>query len=287
MARVLHTDCPHYWKNAHEGETEHQYASRLAANLEDLIQREGPETVAAFIAEPVMGAGGVLLPPATYFEKVQAVLARYDIAFIADEVICGFARTGNWWGSQTFGIAPSSVTMAKAVTSAYVPMGALTVPAEVYDALESNSGKHGVFAHGFTYSGHPLACAVALKTIEIYERIGIVGHVQRVAPIFQLRLKALADHPLVGEARGIGLIGGLELVKDKRAKMSFESKLSMGAKAARFAEEEGVLCRSVGGDTLALCPPLVIDGAEVNHMFDCVTKALDRTHAWARAEGHL
>lgn len=287
MARVLHTECPHYWKSAHEGESEEDYATRLATSLEELIQREGSETVAAFIAEPVMGAGGVLLPPATYFEKIQAVLARSGIAFIADEVICGFARTGNWWGSQTFGIEPSSVTMAKAVTSAYVPMGALTIPAEVYDALESNSGRHGVFAHGFTYSGHPLACAVALKTIEIYERIDIVGHVRRVAPIFQLRLKALGDHPLVGEARGIGLIGGLELVRDKRTKTSFESKLGVGAKAARLAEEEGVLCRSVGGDTLAFCPPLVIDGAEINHMFDCVTRALDRAHAWAQSESLL
>ncbi len=204
-----------------------------------MIEREGPETIAAFIAEPVMGAGGVLIPPATYFEKVQAVLARHDIAFIADEVICGFARTGNWWGSQTFGIQPSTVTMAKAVTSAYVPMGALTVPEHVYETLVEASGKHGVFAHGFTYSGHPLACAVALKTIEIYERIKIVEHVRRVAPIFLLRLRALADHPLVGEARGVGLIGGLELVKDKRSKQSFDAKLGVGAKAARLAEEEG------------------------------------------------
>ncbi len=171
MARVLHTDCPHYWKSAEAGESEEAYCSRLARNLEDLIEREGPETIAAFIAEPVMGAGGVLIPPATYFDKVQAVLARHDIAFIADEVICGFARTGNWWGSETFGIRPSTITMAKAITSAYVPMGALTVPEDVYEALVEASGRHGVFAHGFTYSGHPLACAVALKTIEIYERI--------------------------------------------------------------------------------------------------------------------
>jgi 4-aminobutyrate---pyruvate transaminase len=287
MARVLHTDFPHYWKNAEAGETEQDYASRLARSLEELIEREGPETIAAFIAEPVMGAGGVLIPPATYFDKVQAVLARHGIAFIADEVICGFARTGNWWGSETFGIKPSTITMAKAITSAYVPMGALTVPQEVYDALEEASGRNGVFAHGFTYSGHPLACAVALKTIEIYERIRIVEHVQRVAPIFQLRLKALADHPLVGEARGVGLIGGLELVKDKRARQSFEPKLGVGAKAARFAEEEGVLSRAVGGDNLALCPPLVIDGAEINVMFDAVARALDRTEAWVRKEGHL
>jgi 4-aminobutyrate--pyruvate transaminase len=287
IAGVLHTDCPHHWKYGEAGESEEAYATRLARNLEDMIEREGPETIAAFIAEPVMGAGGVLIPPATYFEKVQAVLAGHDIAFIADEVICGFARTGNWWGSQTFGIQPSTVTMAKAVTSAYVPMGALTVPEHVYETLVEASGKHGVFAHGFTYSGHPLACAVALKTIEIYERIKIVEHVRRVAPIFLLRLRALADHPLVGETRGVGLIGGLELVKDKRARQSFDAKLGVGAKAARLAEEEGVLCRAVGGDTVALCPPLIIDGAEINAMFDCVTRALDRTESWARKEGHL
>lgn len=287
IAGMLHTDCPHHWKYAEAGESEEAYTTRLARNLEDMIEREGPDTIAAFIAEPVMGAGGVLLPPATYFEKVQAVLAKHDIAFIADEVICGFGRTGNWWGSQTFGMQPSSVTMAKAVTSAYVPMGALTVPEQMYETLVEASGKHGVFAHGFTYSGHPLACAIALKTIEIYERMKIVEHVQRVAPIFQMRLKALADHPLVGEARGVGLIGGLEFVKDKRSKQSFDARLGVGAKAARFAEEEGVLCRAVGGDTLALCPPLVIDGAQVNALFDDIARALDRTESWARKEGHF
>ena len=181
LARFLHTDCPHYAKLAEAGESEEDYSSRLAANLAALIEREGPETIAAFFAEPVMGAGGVLVPPRTYFEKIEAVLARYQIPLIADEVICGFARTGNWWGSQTYGMKPSSITLAKAVTSAYVPLGALTVSQETYEALEEASSRHGVFAHGFTYSGHPLACAVALKTIEIYERIDIVGHVRRVA----------------------------------------------------------------------------------------------------------
>jgi 4-aminobutyrate--pyruvate transaminase len=184
-------------------------------------------------------------------------------------------------------MTPDSGTLAKAVTSAYVPLGALTVPEEMYQALVEASGKHGVLAHGFTYSGHPLACAVALKTIEIYERIDIVGHVQRVAPIFQLRLKALADHPLVGEARGVGLIGALELMRDKKSKQSFEGKLGVGAKATRFAEEEGLICRAVAGDSVALCPPLIIDGAEINAMFDALGRALDRTHAWAKAEGYL
>jgi 4-aminobutyrate---pyruvate transaminase len=287
MPGIMHADCPHYAKSAEPGETEEEYATRLARNLEDLIEREGPETIAAFIAEPVMGAGGVLIPPATYFEKVQAVLKRHRIAFIADEVICGFGRTGNWWGAETYGLAPDTITLAKAVTSAYVPMGALTVPDEVYQALVEASGKHGVFAHGFTYSGHPLACAVALKTIEIYERINIVAHVQRVAPVFQTRLKALADHPLVGEVRGVGLIGALELMRDKKAKQSFEPKLGVGARAARLAEEEGLICRSVAGDSIALCPPLVIDDADINAMFDCLGRALDKTHTWARKEGYF
>jgi len=287
MARVLHADCPHYGKYAEPGETEEEYASRLARNLETLIEQEGPDTIAAFIAEPVMGAGGVLVPPKTYFEKVQAILSKHDIHFIADEVICGFARTGRWWGSETFGIAPTTVTMAKAITSAYVPMGAITISEPVYQGLLEESGKQGVFAHGFTYSGHPLACAVALKTIEIYERIRIVEHVQRMAPIFQLRLQALADHPLVGEARGVGLIGAVELFKDKRTRQSFDAKLGVGGRAARFAEEEGLICRAVGGDNVGVCPPLVIDGAEINAMFDMLGRALDKTEAWARKEGHL
>lgn len=287
MARVLHADTPHHWRNAEPGESEEEYASRLARNLEDMIEREDPDTIAAFIAEPVMGAGGVLVPPRTYFEKVQAVLSRHDIAFIADEVICGFARTGRMFGSQTFGIRPDTMTMAKAITSAYVPLGAVTVPEHVYEAMLDESRKLGVFAHGFTYSGHPVACAVALKTLEIYERIDIVAHVQRVAPIFELRLKALNDHPLVGEARGVGLIGGLELVGDKASRQSFDLRQGVGGKAVALAQEEGLIVRAVAGDTIAVCPPLVIDGAQVNVMFDALEKALDRTHVWAKQEGHL
>lgn len=287
MARVLHTDTPHYWRNAEQGESEEEYASRLAHNLEDLVEREGPDTIAAFIAEPVMGAGGVLLPPRTYFEKIQAVLTRHDIAFIADEVICGFARTGRMFGSETFGIRPDTVTMAKAISSAYVPLGAITVPEHVYAAMLDESKKIGVFAHGFTYSGHPVACAVALKTLEIYQRIDIVRHVQRVAPIFELRLKALGEHPLVGEARGIGLIGGLELVRDRVTRESFDLRQGVGAKTVAFAQEEGLITRSVAGDTIAVCPPLVIDGAEINAMFDALEKALDRAYTWAKGEGYL
>jgi 4-aminobutyrate---pyruvate transaminase len=284
MARVVHAECPHHYRNAEPGETEEEFATRMADNLEALIEREDPETIAAFIAEPVQGAGGVIVPPATYFEKVQAVLSKHDIALIADEVICGFGRTGNWFGSQTFGMKPDTISIAKAITSAYIPLGAVTVPEHVYQAMLDESRKLGVFAHGFTYSGHPVACAVANKAIEIYQRIDIVGHVRRVAPVFQTRLKALADHPLVGEARGVGLIGGLELVRDKTSKESFDPKQGVGAKVVSFAQDEGLICRAVAGDNIAMCPPLVVTGAEINLAFDALTRALDRTAMWVAKE---
>ena len=285
IARVLHTDCPHHYRGAEPGESEADFATRLVANLEALIQREGPGSIAAFIAEPVMGAGGVIVPPHTYFEKIQAVLTRHDIALIADEVICGFGRTGEMFGCDTFGIRPDSVSLAKAITSAYMPLGAVTVSEPVYQALLDESRKQGVFAHGFTYGGHPVACAVALKTLEIYDRIDIVGHVKRVAPVFQARLRALAAHPLVGEARGVGLIGALELVADKASKASFPAKAGIGARTVALAQEEGLICRAVAGDSIALCPPLVVDEAVTNEIFDRLTRALDRIEVLVRSEG--
>jgi 4-aminobutyrate---pyruvate transaminase len=287
IPRILHTDTPHYWRFAKEGESEEEFASRLAGKLEALIEREGPETIAAFIAEPVMGAGGVIVPPKTYFEKVQAILHHYDIAFIADEVICGFARTGNMFGSQTFGMQPDTVSMAKAITSAYMPLGAVTVPEHVYQAMIDESKKLGVFAHGFTYSGHPVASAVAVKTLEIYERIDIVGHVRKVAPTFMKRLKELDAHPLVGETRGVGLLGGIELVKDKRSRQSFDPRQGVGAKVNTFAQDEGLISRPIAGDTLALCPPLVINADQINTMFDRMARALDRGLDWVRKEGMI
>jgi 4-aminobutyrate--pyruvate transaminase len=280
IAGILHTDCPHHWRSAEPGESEEDFSTRLAANLEALIEREGADTIAAFIAEPVMGAGGVLVPPRTYFEKIQAVLRRHDIALIADEVICGFGRTGNMWGSQTFDIKPDTVSMAKAITSAYMPLGAITVNEPVYQAMIDESRKIGVFAHGFTYSGHPVSCAVAVKTLEIYDRINIVRRVQDVAPAFQKRLRALLDHPLAGEARGVGLIGGLELVKNKKTKESFEPRQGVGPKVVAFAQEEGLICRAIAGDTIALCPPMIISTGEIDEMFDALTRALDRAASW-------
>jgi len=285
MARVVHTSAPHYYRYGAPGESEEEFADRMARDLEELILAEGPETVAAFIAEPVMGAGGVIVPPKGYFPKMQSVLRRYDILMIADEVICGFGRTGQMFGSQTLEIRPDTITMAKAITSAYMPLGAVTVSEPVYEALVDESKKLGVFAHGFTYSGHPVAAAVAVKTLEIYERIDIVGRVKKVAPAFKSRLDKLGEHPLVGETRGVGLIGGVEIVRDKEMRTSFDLKQGVGAKVAAFAQEEGLICRAVAGDTIALCPPLVISEDEIHTMFDCLERALDRGHAWVRAEG--
>ncbi len=255
----------------------------MAKDLDDLIQREGPETIAAFIAEPVMGAGGVVVPPMSYFPKINAVLEKYDVRFIADEVICGFGRTGNWFGTQTFGMKATSISMAKAITSAYFPMSAITIEEDLYQAMVDESKKIGTFGHGFTYTAHPVGCAVALKTIEIYQRDKIVEHVRKVAPVFKARLDKLAEHPLVGEARGVGLIGALELVADKKTRRAFDPKKMVGATCVNFLQELGLINRSMG-DSVAFCPPLIITAEEIHEMFDMVGAALDQTEAWVRKE---
>jgi 4-aminobutyrate--pyruvate transaminase len=286
MAGILHAGCPHHYRFAHAGESEEEFATRLAAELEQMIEREGPETVAAFIAEPVMGAGGVLVPPKSYFEKVMQVCRRHDVYMIADEVICGFGRLGTQFGSQSLGFAPDSVSVAKALTSGYVPMAAVTVPEPMYQALLIESGKIGSFGHGFTYSGHPVAAAVALKALEIYARERLVEAAAQKAPQFQARLVALGQHALVGEARGLGLIGAVELVADKATKLPFDPQAGVAPRAVRFAEEEGLIVRFLAGDTVSVCPPLVITPAEIDELFDRLGRALDRTLDWVRRE-HL
>lgn len=283
---VLHTSCPHHYRFAQPGESEQDFSSRLAAELDEMIQREGPDTVAAFIAEPVMGAGGAITPPEGYFEKINAVLAKYDIIFIADEVITGFGRTGNMFGTTTYGMNVDTLSCAKAITSAYFPLSAVMLNEKIYEVLVDQSRKIGVFGHGNTYAGHPVGCAVAVKTLEIYQRDGIVEHTRKVSPTFLKRLESLADHPLVGEARGVGLIGGVELVKEKKTKASFEVKKGVGAKSVAFAQDEGVILRAMG-DRVAFCPPLIITEGEIGEMFDRYERALDRTLDWAKAEGLL
>ncbi|MCZ6862526.1 MAG: aspartate aminotransferase family protein [Alphaproteobacteria bacterium] len=284
IAGILHTDCPHHYRFAEDGESEEEFASRLADNLEAMIETQGPETIAAFIAEPVMGAGGVIVPPRTYFEKIQKVLQKYEILLIVDEVICGFGRTGNMWGSQTYDLKPNMITMAKALTSAYLPMSALMISAPIYEALVTESEKVGTFAHGFTYSGHPVPAAVAMETMRIYEERDIVAQVRGVMGRFQKRLNGFADHDLVGETRGVGLIGGIELVASKKSKASFDPPGRVGAQCSKFAEGHGLITRSIG-DTLAFSPPLVISADEIDEMFDRFARALDETKDWVAREG--
>src|SRR3954453_11834425 len=230
IPNILHAACPHHYRFAEAGESEEDFSDRLAAELEALILREGSETVAAFIAEPVMGAGGAIVPPAAYYPKVQAMLDRYDVLFIADEVICGFGRLGSWFGSPRMGMRPDTISFAKAVTSGYLPLGGVMIPEAMYQALLDESRKIGTFGHGFTYSGHPVACAVAVKTLEIYERDRIVQKAAAKAPRFEERFARLAEHPLVGDAKGLGLIGGLEIVADKATKRQFDPKKAVATK---------------------------------------------------------
>jgi len=280
----LHAGCPHHYRFARDGENEEAFATRLAAELAELIEREGPETVAGFIAEPVMGAGGVIVPPKTYFEKIGAVCAKYDVYMISDEVICGFGRLGTAFGCQALGFKPDGISMAKALSSAYLPIAAVTVPEKMYAAMVDESRKIGTFGHGFTYGGHPVAAAVALKTLEIYARDRIFEKTAAKVPRFQAALKKLGEHPLVGEARGFGLVGGVELVAGKKSKQAFDPKRGVALRAVNFAQQESLISRAIAGETLSICPPLTIADDEMDEMFARLGRALDRTYAWARQE---
>jgi 4-aminobutyrate--pyruvate transaminase len=283
IERILHTDCPHYYRFGMENESEEEFATRCADSLRQLIKNEGPETIAAFFAEPVMGAGGVLPPPATYFEKVQAVLREYDILFVVDEVICGFGRTGNMFGCQTYDLKPDMISMAKGLSSGYLPISALLVSEDIFQYMVQESEKIGVFGHGFTYGGHPVSCAVAMETLKIYDEMDIVGHVQRVAKHFGERIKSYSDHPLIGECRHVGLLGALELVADKETGEPFEVSRGVGAYLAAHAQEKGLISRAMG-DSLAFAPPLIIEPDQIDQMFDLVDDALVDTLAWTKSQ---
>ena len=278
IAGILHTDCPHYYRFGEDGETEEDFATRCAASLEKLIQDEGPDTVAAFIAEPVMGAGGVIVPPATYFEKIQAVLKKHDVLFVADEVICGFGRTGNMWGSQTYDLKPDMLTCAKALSASYMPISAVLVSEPIYQAMVTESEKVGVFGHGYTYAAHPVASAVALETLKIYEEIDIVARVQATSPHFQAAFASLAEHPLIGDVQGVGLLVGMEIVQDKATRQAFDAAEKVGLRVEKHCLSHGLISRAIG-DRIAICPPLIIDEGQIDEIAAALSKALDDT--WA------
>jgi 4-aminobutyrate--pyruvate transaminase len=278
---ILHTDCPSFYRFGQAGESEEEFATRCARSLEALIEKEGGETIGAFIAEPVLASGGCVVPPPTYYAKIQEILRRHDILFIADEVICGFARTGNMFGCETFGIEPDMMTMAKQLSAAYQPISALMINEKIYRAMVSESEKIGTFGHGFTYGAHPVAAAVAVETLKIYEERDILGHVRRIAPRFQAALSELGKHPLVGEARGVGLIGTLELVKDKATRENFEPSAGAALYAGQRALAHGVITRGMG-DNLNLCPPLIITADEIDDLMARIKRALDDTFEWLK-----
>jgi len=282
IERIIHTDCPSYYHNAKEGETEEEFSTRLANNLEQLIQEEGPETIAAFIAEPVIGAGGVLVPPKGYFEKVQEILKRHDILFIVDEVICGFGRTGAMFGTDTYNLQPDMMTVAKGLSAAYQPISALIISDRIKNAMLEESKRNPVFAHGVTYAAHPVCAAVALETIKIYKERDIVGHVAELTPYFQEKIRAFADHPIVSEVRGVGFLGALEIAKDKDKKEPFPAELAIGPFIQKRAAEHGLIVRAIK-DSIALCPPLIAEKAEIDVLAEALGKALDDAYEYAKA----
>jgi 4-aminobutyrate--pyruvate transaminase len=284
--RFVHTTKPHFYREGLPGESEAAFTDRLVKDLEDLIEREGAETIAAFIAEPVIGAGGVLLPPTDYFPKIQAVLDRHDIVMIDDEVVCGFHRTNNMFGADTYQIKPDTMTLAKALSSAYLPISATIISGEIYEPMISRSHTNKAFGHGYTYSGHPVAAALSLKNIELMEEWGIAEHVAKLSPIFEGRFARFADHPLVGEVRAVGMIGAIELVRDKVRRAPFDPLGPVAMKCFQFALDEGLIVRNIG-DSIALCPPLVITEDELGGVFDRLERALKRTLDWCHEAGLL
>ena len=273
LPNFFHTDTPHFYREQTSNETEEDFVTRLANNLEELIIKEGSDSFMAMIAEPLIGAGGVLIPPKNYFPAIQSVLDKYDIPLIDDEVVCGFGRTGNCWGYETFSMRPSSITIAKALSSGYIPISAVIVPEEIFEPIKKASNEVGVFGHGYTYSGHPVACAVALRTLEIYEELNLFSHVVNITPKFQERVNKLGTFEFVGEARGIGLIAALEIVKNKDTKENFDPYGKAGKQIAEICQKNGLIVRAIG-DVIAICPPLIITEEQVNEMFDILEASL-------------
>lgn len=272
---ILHTGAPHHYWGAEPGETEESFSGRRAAELEALIVREGPETVGAFIAEPVLGTGGITPPPLGYWREIQAVLRRYDVLLIADEVICGFGRTGADFGSTLYEMQPDLVTMAKGLTSGYVPLSAAIVGEKVYAVMEEAADRVGAFSHGYTYSGHPIAAAAANAVLDIVEKERLSDRARIVGAHFQSRLKErFAQLEMVGEVRGVGLLGAIEFVADRQTKRRFDPQLKVGARISKAARDRGLIARAMPhGDILGFAPPLVVSEAEIDEIVDLAYRA--------------
>lgn len=281
--RILHTDFPHYYLNHKEGETEEQYTDRLIQNIEKLIEKEGADTIAAFFAEPIMGSGGVVFPPKGYFEKLSKVLKKHDILFVSDEVICGFGRTGKMFGIEHFGITPDIMSFAKGLSSGYLPISATVITKEISDVICESGGELGTFGHGHTYTGHPVSAAVALEALKIYQERDITSHVLEVAPILAEGLQDVADHPLVGHVRSIGLLGGLELIQDKEKRQHFPKKPNISLIIGDMVQKAGAIVRPMG-NTIAFSPALSITKDELKILMDCFKEGLDDAYTFLKKE---
>jgi L-2,4-diaminobutyrate transaminase len=277
MEGVLFASTPHHYRNAKPGESEEEFSDRLGGELEALIAREGAETIAAFIAEPVMGAGGVIPPPRGYFERIEPVLAANDILLIADEVICGFGRLGSWFGSEHYGIQPDLISMAKGLTSGYVPLSAVVVSEEIWSVLEGGTEELGVFAHGYTYSGHPVGAAVALANLDLLESENMVENAARVGAHLQAGLRsALGEHPNVGEIRGEGMIMALEFVADRTSREPFDPAAAVQKAVAAEAARLGLIVRPLpsAGAAVALSPPLCLTEGDADRVVEILAEAV-------------
>lgn len=274
----IHISCPHYWRFGQEGESEAQFTARMAQELEDTIQREGADTIAGFFAEPVMGAGGVIPPSEGYFQAIQPILQKYGIPLIADEVITGFGRTGNTWGCETYDFMPDAIISSKNLTAGFFPMGAVILGPELTNRLQAASEAIEEFPHGFTASGHPVGCAIALKAIDVVMNEGLAKNVRTLTPLFEEGMARLAEKKNIGEWRGKGLMGALEAVKDKDTKLPFDGSLSVSERIANACTDQGLICRPLG-QSIVLCPPFIMTPAHMDEMFSKLERALDGVFA--------
>ncbi len=274
----IHLTCPHYWREGQEGESEADFTARMAQELEDTIQREGADTIAGFFAEPVMGAGGVIPPSEGYFQAIQPILQKHGIPLIADEVITGFGRTGNTWGCDTYGFLPDAIISSKNLTAGFFPMGAVILGPDLADRLQAASEAIEEFPHGFTASGHPVGCAIALKAIDVVMNEGLIENVQALTPMFEAGLARIAEKANIGEWRGKGLMGAVEAVKDKDTKTPFDGSLSVSERIANACTDQGLICRPLG-QAVVLCPTFIMTELQIEEMFDKLNRALDGVFA--------
>ena len=284
---VIHVESPHYYGDAIDGETSNEFVDRILKNLENIILQESADNIAAMILEPIQGAGGVIIPPENYIKGVQDLLKKYDILLIVDEVICGFGRTGNMFGSDTFKINPDMMVTAKGLSSGYIPISALLINENIFQTISEFSAQNNVFGHGYTYSGHPLGAAVALETIKIFEDENILDHVRGVSFRFREKMKELNNFSIVGNTRSIGLIGGIELVQNKKDKKYFEKNVGISASVVNHAQKNGLIVRALQGDIIAVCPPLIIKNNEIDLLFNMLSEALNDTEKDLKNRGIL